>query len=59
MGIEETTRFFVDGIRRDSGLEMVSADRYRRLQDHQVERAALMKRANEITVEAYRAASSR
>jgi Xaa-Pro dipeptidase len=60
MGIEETTRFFfVDGIRKETpGLEMVSADPVtvgNRVRKSATE-LALMKRANEITVEAYRAA---
>jgi Xaa-Pro dipeptidase len=60
MGIEETTRFFfVDGIRKESpGVEMVSADPVTvgcRIRKSDTE-LALMKRANEITLEAYRAA---
>jgi Xaa-Pro dipeptidase len=60
MGIEETTRFFfVDGIQKESpGLEMVSGDPVTvgcRIIKSKAE-LALMKRANEITVEAYRAA---
>jgi len=61
MGIEETTRFFfVDGIQKESpGLEMVSADPVTvgcRVIKSKAE-LALMKRANEITVEAYEAAT--
>jgi Xaa-Pro dipeptidase len=60
MGIEETTRFFfVDGIQKECpGLEMSSADPVtvgNRIRKSEAE-LALMKRANEITVEAYRAA---
>jgi Xaa-Pro dipeptidase len=60
VGIEETTRFFfVDGIRKESpGVELVSADPVTvgcRVIKSRTE-LALMKRANEITVEAYQAA---
>jgi Xaa-Pro dipeptidase len=60
LGIEETTRFFfVDGIRKESpGVEMVSADPVTvgcRILKSPAE-LALMKRANEITIEAYKAA---
>jgi Xaa-Pro dipeptidase len=60
LGVEETTRFFfVDGIRKESpGLEMVSGDPVTvgcRVIKSKAE-LALMKRANEITVAAYKAA---
>jgi Xaa-Pro dipeptidase len=60
MGIEESTRFFfADGIHKESpALEMVSADPVTvgcRVIKSKAE-LALMKRANEITLEAYRAA---
>lgn len=62
IGIEETTRFFfMDGVGKASpGVEMVSADPVSvgcRVIKSPAE-LALMKRANEITVEAYKAAVS-
>ncbi len=62
VGIEETTRFFfMDGVGKQSpGVEMVSADPVtvgcRVIKS--ANELALMKRANEITVEAYKAATS-
>jgi Xaa-Pro aminopeptidase len=62
VGIEETTRFFfMNGVSKESpGVEMVSADPVTiggRVIKSSTE-LALMKRANEITVEAYKAAVS-